>query len=129
MIALGPAEALKRVGAKGNDDYRHEQSEKGDAVDSEDRNVARHFNGIRDGGNSRIHLRLDAKIGMAGGDARDHHAVVTTSFGPPAVTIVARVVADFPPEVPRLPRVLIDERVIEIHPLVSDRCPSLYLDG
>src|SRR5260370_20411067 len=85
--------------------------------------------GIRDGGNSRIHLRLDAKIVMAGGDARDHHAVVTTSFGPRAVTIVARVVADFPPEVPRLPRVLIDERVIEIDPLVADWCPSLYLDG
>src|SRR5713101_8923415 len=100
MIALGPARPLKSVSAEGNDDYRREQSEKGDAVDSEDGHVMGDVDGVGNARKRRIGLRLDAQIVMAGRDARDHHGVIPLAFGPGTVAVVAGVVAHFAAKVP-----------------------------
>src|SRR6266849_10005725 len=120
MIALGPAGALKSVGAKGNDDYRHQQSEEGNAVDSEDRYVMGDIDGIRIAGKRGIGLRLNAQIVAAGRDARDHDGVILLALGPGTIAVVAGVVAHFAAEVPGLSGVLIDERIIQINPMIAD---------
>src|SRR5260370_5208147 len=96
MIALGPPGALKRVGAKGNDDNRHEQSEEGNAVDSEDRDVMGDIDGIRNAGKRGIGLRLKAQIVAAGRDARDHDGVILLALGPGPIAAVAGVAATLP---------------------------------
>jgi len=102
VIAFGPAGPLKGVGAKGNDDYRHEQSEKGDAVDSKTGTSWVTSTVYGNAGKRRISLRLDAKIVMAGRDARDHDSVIPFAFAPGTVAVVARVIAHFAAEVPGL---------------------------
>src|SRR5712692_6863797 len=121
MIAFRPARPLKGVGAKGNNDYRHEQSDKRDAVDSEDGHILGVVNGVLSAGKRRISLRLNAQIVVAGRDAGNHDGVILFAFAPGAIAIIAGVVAYLAPEVPGLSGVLIDERVIQINPMVADR--------
>src|SRR5712664_577258 len=129
MIALGPTGALKRVSAKGNDDYRHEQSEKGDAVDSEDGDIMGDIDGVRNAGKRGISLRLNTQIVAAGRDARDHNGVILLALGPGTIAVVAGVVAHFAAEVPGLSGVLIDERIVQINPVVADRSVGLHFHG
>src|SRR6266478_4634794 len=105
MIAFGPAGPLKGIRAKGNDDHRHEQRKKGDAIDSEDWHVMGDIDGVRNGRKRRIRLGLNAKIVVARRDAWKHDFVVLFSFAPGAVAVVTVVVTHFAPEVPRLPGV------------------------
>src|SRR6266852_5985951 len=112
VIAFGPAGPLKGVSAEGNDDDRHEQCKKGDAVDSEDGYVMGDVNGVRNIGKRRISLRLNAQIVVAGRDAGDHNGVILFAFSPGTVAVVAGVVAHFAAEVPGLSGVLIDERIV-----------------
>src|ERR1700738_4586952 len=118
MIAFGPAGPLKSVGAKGNDDYRHEQSEKGDAVDSEDGHIMGDVDSVRNAGKCRIGFRLNAQVVVAGRDAGDHDGVMLFPFGPGTIAVVAGVVAHFAAKVPGLSGVLVDERIVQINPMV-----------
>src|ERR1700694_3617569 len=129
MIALGPSGPFKGVGAKGNDNYWHEQSEKGDAVDSEDGHVMSDVDGVRNAGERRISLRLNAKIIVAGRDAREHDVVILLALSPGTVAVVAGVVTHFAADVPGLPTVLIDERIVQINPMVADRSVGFHLHG
>ena len=67
-----------------------------------------------------IDFGLDAQIIMSRGNAGDDDGILRAAFGPGAVAVVAVVIADFAAEIPGLPGVLIDQRVIQIDPGVGD---------
>src|SRR5260370_17848633 len=75
VIAFGPAGPLKSVSTEGNDDYGHEQGEKGDPVDSEDGHVMVNVDSGRNGWKQRIAFYLTAQSVVARRDARDHDSV------------------------------------------------------
>src|SRR5206468_4089556 len=83
--------------------------EKRDAVNSVDGHVVGDIDGVRNAGKRRIRLRLNAKVVVAWGHARNHDIVILLAFGPGPVAVIAVVVAHFATEVPGLPGVLIDE--------------------
>src|ERR1700732_3891019 len=116
MIALGPAGALKRVGAEGNEQSWQETSKKGHGGDPGDWNIVDDIDGVGNAGNRRIGLRLNAQVVAAGRDARDHDGIVLIAFTPGTVAAVAGVVAHFAAKVPGLSGVLIDERIVQINP-------------
>src|SRR5712664_3615581 len=129
MVTLGPARALKSVGAEGNYDNRQEQSEKGDAVNSQDRHVAGHVDGVQKAGKQRISLRLNAQIVVTARDARDHDSVNPLSLAPGTIAVVAMVIAHFAAEVPGLSGVLIDKRIVQIDPVVVHGSGSFHFHG
>src|SRR5438094_6141921 len=86
-----------------------------------------HIDGVRNNGKRRIRLRLNAKIVVAGWDTWNHDFVVLLAFSPRAITVVAVVVAHFAAKVPGLPGVLIDERVVQINPVITDRGVGFHL--
>src|SRR5712664_458696 len=108
MVTLGPARALKSVGAEGNDDNRQEQSEKGDAVNSQDRHVAGHVDGVQKARKQRISLRLNAQIVVTGRDTGNNDGVSLLPLAPGTIAVVAMVIAHFAAKVPGLSGVLID---------------------
>ena len=65
---------------------------------------------------------------MTGRDTGDHDRVLLFSFVPGAIAVIAVVVADLAAEVPGLPGVLVDERIVEINPMIADGSISFYLD-
>src|SRR5260370_17614101 len=103
MVTLGPARALKSVGAEGNDDNRQEQSEKGDAVNSQDRHVAGHVDGVQKARKQRISLRLNPPIVVTGRDTGNNHGVSLLPLAPGTIAVAATATPHSPPPSPSLP--------------------------
>src|SRR5271165_7043962 len=114
MIALGPARAFETNGAPGDGDGRKQQRQKSNSEKTWDGDVSFYFHRIRDGRVLGIDFRLDAQIIMTCGNAGDDDGIFRAAFGPGAVAVRAVVITDFAAEIPGLPGVLIDQRVIEI---------------
>src|SRR5207245_6525072 len=77
-------------------------------------------------GQRRINLWLDAEIVPTGRDARNHNSIDALAFGPGTIAVTAMVVAHFAAEIPGLPGFLVDERIVEINPVVVDASGSSH---
>src|SRR6266699_277148 len=62
-------------------------------------------------------------------DARDHDSVILFPFGPGPVAVITGVVAHFAAEVPGLSGVAIDERIVQVNPMVADRRVGFHFHG
>src|SRR6267154_1477309 len=129
MITFGPARALKGVSAPGNHKSGQKQGRKSNAVDSEDRHVARHTDGVGNGGKRRVSLGFDAEIVVTLRYARDDNGIGPFSLAPRTIAVVTVVVTHFATKVPGLSGVLIDERIVQVDPMVIHGRGSFQFDG
>src|SRR5712672_4878762 len=129
MIALGPSRTFEGVRAPGNKKSWQEQGGKCDAVNPWNGHIADHADGVGAGRKRRISLRLDTEIVVTCGNAGNNDGIAAATFVPGAIAIVPVVIAHFTAEVPGLPGVLIDERVIQINPVVIHGRSGLHLDS
>src|ERR1700685_315433 len=120
MIAFGPARTFETDCLERQEGNRNEKNQEPPAEESEYGDIATDGNCVADRRMAGISFGFDAQIIMSRWDAGHDHFILVAAFGPFAITVGAGVVADFTAEVPGAARVLIDERVIEVDPVVRD---------
>src|ERR1700722_4278798 len=120
MIAFGPARAFETDCLEREEGNRDEKNQQAPPEKSEHGYIAANGNRVADRRMSRVAFRFDAQIIMSRRDARYDDVILAAALGPIAVAVSAGVVADFASEIPRAAGVLIDERVIQVDPIVGD---------
>src|SRR6266436_2662096 len=126
MVALGPARALESVSPPRNKKRRQKQGDQSNAINAQHRDVAGNAHAVGSVGQRRISLRLNAQIVVTRRDARDDDRITALPFAPRTIAVVTVVIAHFTAEVPGLSSVLIDERIVEINPVVVDGSGSSH---
>src|SRR5579864_7282129 len=76
-----------------------------------------------------VHFRFDAEIIIPRWNAGNHNAVRLLPFRPGAIAVVAGIETHLSAEIPGLPSVLIDERVIHVDPIVLNSRRRRYFHG
>src|SRR5262249_9025095 len=79
----------------------------------------------------KIALRFNSQVVVSGRHTGDRYRVVSAAFGPGSVRVIAVVITDLAAKVIAMAGVLVNERVIQINPIVVDvrRGAELHVRG